>query len=219
MSHSCKPVPVATADAKVMPARLVDVGRRSRRGLLAAPVIAGAIVLAAAGTAVALEITGTDGPDRIIGSRAADTIAALGGPDRIFALAGNDTIDAGPGDDRVIAGGGDDSVDAGPGFDRVRGRAGNDTVSGGEGFDVLRGGRGQDTVSGGPGNDRLFARAHLDPFTDTLNGDEGDDRILVRDGQNDVVTCGPGFDRVVADKTDTVAADCEVVRMTTRRGG
>jgi Ca2+-binding RTX toxin-like protein len=84
---------------------------------------------------------------------------------------------------------------------------------------VLRGGRGQDTVSGGPGNDRLFARAHRDPFTDTLNGDEGDDRILVRDGQSDVVNCGAGFDRVVADRTDTVAADCEAVRVTTRRGG
>src|SRR5688572_2466541 len=209
----------------------------SYKGLLAAPVIAGAIALVAAGTAVALEITGTDGPDRIIGSRTADTINALAGPDRIFAHAGNDTVgagdggdrvfagagsdtvDAGLGDDRVFAGRGDDSVDAGPGFDRVRGRAGNDTISGGEGFDVLRAGRGQDTVSGGPGNDRLLARAHLDPATDTVNGDEGDDRILVRDAHHDVVTCGPGFDRVIADETDTAAADCEVVRMPTRAGG
>jgi hypothetical protein len=35
--------------------------------LWAAPVIAGAIAVAAAGTAVALDITGTDGNDRIIG--------------------------------------------------------------------------------------------------------------------------------------------------------
>jgi hypothetical protein len=40
-----------------------------RNRLLAAPVIAGAIALAAAGTAVALDITGTDGRDRIIGPR------------------------------------------------------------------------------------------------------------------------------------------------------
>ena len=57
------------------------------------------------------------------------------------------------------------------------------------------------------------------PATDTLNGDEGDDRILVRDGQHDVVNCGPGFDRVIADTTDAVAADCEVVRMPTRARG
>ena len=77
--------------------------------LSAAPLIAGAIPVAAAGTAMALDITGTDGPDRIIGSRGVDTIAALGGPDRVFALAGNDIIAsetgrlrrAGLGDDQV----------------------------------------------------------------------------------------------------------------------
>jgi len=55
--------------------------------------------------------------------------------------------------------------------------------------------------------------------TDTVNGDEGDDRILVGDGQRDVVTCGPGLDRVVADAGDSVAADCEVVRVRTRSRG
>jgi Ca2+-binding RTX toxin-like protein len=84
---------------------------------------------------------------------------------------------------------------------------------------VLRGGRGQDTVSGGPGNDRLHAHAPRDPFTDTVNGDEGDDRILVRDHQRDVVTCGAGIDRVQADPLDSVAPDCEVVRVHTRARG
>jgi hypothetical protein len=48
-----------------------------------------------------------------------------------------------------------------------------------------------------------------------VSGDEGDDRIIVRDGDYDVVTCGPGIDRVVADPGDSVAADCERVRVTT----
>jgi hypothetical protein len=48
-----------------------------------------------------------------------------------------------------------------------------------------------------------------------VNGGEGDDRIIVRDRQRDVVTCGPGFDRVHADSADSVAADCEVVRVKT----
>jgi hypothetical protein len=30
------------------------------------------------------------------------------------------------------------------------------------------------------------------------------------------VTCGPGIDRVRADSADSVAADCEVVRVGTR---
>lgn len=220
--------------------------------LWAAPVIAGAITVAAAGTALALDITGTEGHDRIVGSRGVDTINALGGPDRVFARAGDDVVSLGDGsdfvrggrgndaldlgegsdrahgglgddnvqggvgDDRIIAGWGDDTVDAGPGFDRVRGRRGNDSISGGEGFDVLHGGRGQDTLSGGPGNDRLFSSWRADPESDTLNGDEGDDRIFVRDGVRDVVTCGPGIDRVRADQMDSVAADCETVRLRTR---
>jgi Ca2+-binding RTX toxin-like protein len=101
----------------------------------------------------------------------------------------------------------------------VRGRAGDDTISGGEGFDVLHGGHGRDTLSGGHGNDRLLASARRDPASDTVNGDEGDDRILVRDGHRDVVTCGPGIDRVRADATDSVAADCEAVRVRTGAGG
>jgi hypothetical protein len=44
-----------------------------------APVIAIAIVALGAGTAMALTITGTDGHDRIVGSRQADTIDAKGG--------------------------------------------------------------------------------------------------------------------------------------------
>ena len=83
----------------------------------------------------------------------------------------------------------------------------------------MRGGRRRDALSGGVGNDRLHAHAPRDPLTDTLNGDEGDDRILVRGGHRDVVTCGPGFDRVQADQADSVAADCEVVRVHTRARG
>jgi hypothetical protein len=46
---------------------------------------------------------------------------------------------------------------------------------------------------------------------DVLNGEGGDDRIRVRDGERDTVTCGPGTDRVRADPADVVAADCEAV--------
>jgi hypothetical protein len=54
-----------------------------------------------------------------------------------------------------------------------------------------------DVVDAGAGNDSV--------------GEEGDDRILVRDGVRDVVTCGAGIDRVRADFAGDVAADCKQV--------
>jgi Ca2+-binding RTX toxin-like protein len=76
--------------------------------------------------------------------------------------------------------------------DRLYGRGGNDRLFGLAGADRLDGGRGRDTLSGGPGNDT----------------------ILVRDGARDSVSCGPGRDRVVADRVDRVARDCERVERT-----
>jgi Tol biopolymer transport system component len=81
------------------------------------------------------------------------------------------------------------------------------THRGGPGADRLRGGRsadlacgllGDDSISGGGGSDRLF-------------GEEGDDLLLARDGVFDVIGCGPGRDRVVADRRDLVGRDCERV--------
>jgi hypothetical protein len=58
------------------------------------------------------------------------------------------------------------------------------------------------------------------PGVDTLRGQEGDDVILARDGEPDVVSCGPGHDRARLDRSDVsedaTAADpkgaCEHVR-------
>ena len=44
-----------------------------------------------------------------------------------------------------------------------------------------------------------------------LFGGDGDDRIDARRGGFDVVGCGPGTDRVVADRRDLVGVDCERV--------
>jgi Ca2+-binding RTX toxin-like protein len=48
---------------------------------------------------------------------------------------------------------------------------------------------------------------------DVLSGGDGDD-ILIGDhfpAVKDIVSCGSGFDRVVADSKDVVAGDCEKV--------
>jgi Ca2+-binding RTX toxin-like protein len=46
---------------------------------------------------------------------------------------------------------------------------------------------------------------------DHVTGSRGADDIRVRDGVRDVVKCGDGVDKVVADKKDRVAVDCENV--------
>jgi N-acetylglucosamine-6-sulfatase len=67
---------------------------------------------------------------------------------------------------------------------------GRDTLWGLHGNDLLRGGRGRDRILAGPGRDR----------------------ILDREGARDVIACGQGVDRVLADRLDVVAKDCEIVR-------
>jgi hypothetical protein len=77
------------------------------------------------------------------------------------------------------------------GPDTIRGTPAADRISGRGGNDVLIGGGGRDVVDGGPGADRLS----------------------LRDGVRDTAICGPGRDTVLADGTDVVFADCEVLRV------
>jgi Ca2+-binding RTX toxin-like protein len=84
------------------------------------------------------------------------------------------------------------------GRDVLYGLGGADTILGLAGNDLLDGGAGNDTLVGGPGRDTLFGRS-------------GNDVMSVRDGQRDRVSCGPGRDRVIADRNDVVAHDCEHV--------
>jgi hypothetical protein len=80
-------------------------------------------------------IVGTDGPNKLSGSPAADVIVALGGNDKVSGLAGNDTI---------CGGAGKDTLKGGKGNDKLFGEAGKDTLKGGPGNDKLKGGAGKD---------------------------------------------------------------------------
>jgi RTX calcium-binding nonapeptide repeat (4 copies) len=82
-------------------------------------------------------ISGTPGPDHLLGTRHRDVIVGFGG------------------DDVIRARGGDDVVCAGSGADTVKGGSGNDKIVGREGKDLLVGGRGHDLMIGGPGRDRF----------------------------------------------------------------
>ena len=91
--------------------------------------------------------------------------------------------------------------------DALEGGQGNDTLDGGPGNDDVDGGDGVDTIMGGDGNDLLTGG----DLEDSLDGGAGDDTFRTRDGFNDVIKCGDGNDRVVADTVDTVE-NCEDVQ-------
>jgi Ca2+-binding RTX toxin-like protein len=106
-------------------------------------------------------------------------------------------------------------ISGGEGDDELTGGPDTDELTGGDGADQLRGGAGGDGLYGGSGHDRLVGG----PGLDLLDGDSenfpahtGDDLIDARDGERDVVRCGPGFDVVYADLgVDTVDGSCEQV--------
>ena len=76
----------------------------------------------------------------------------------------------------------------------------DDTVAGDATPNELQGATGEDFLNGGRG-------------ADTLSGGGREDMILSRDGTSDRVSCGAGYDFVVADGRDLVprAAGCEYV--------
>ncbi len=79
--------------------------------------------------------------------------------------------------------------------------------------DRVLGGRGSDNVVGGEGNDLLVEGTLREFSEDRLSGGAGNDVIPAINSPafGDVVTCGSGFDRVLADRKDIAAPDCERV--------
>ena len=95
-------------------------------------------------------ITGTEGDDRLWGSRRDDVICGLGGDDEIQAWGGDDAVFGDAGDDVVRGGEGKDTLYGGEGDDRLRGDGGRDVLAGGPGADVLRAGGADHAEPGGP---------------------------------------------------------------------
>jgi hypothetical protein len=167
---------------------------------------------------------------RLLGSRGE---TALGGPgnDRFAGSANGSVLDGGSGVDtadytklaipittdlnarRTSGGLGEDrlrsieNVRGGSRDDGLRGDRKANVLSGGRGHDVVSGRRGKDTVRGGLGRDTLDGGKGRD----RLFGGPGNDSIESRDGMQDTVVCGAGYDTVTADRVDRVAADCENV--------
>lgn len=123
------------------------------------------------------------------GTRRSDRLRGTNAGDRIFGLAGRD---------RIATLGGADCVRGQSGNDRIAGGGGRDHLSGDGGSDVVAGGLGNDVLRGGTGRDRLY-------------GNAGNDVIRSRDGRRDVVNCGRGRDRAIADRGDRLVG-CELPR-------
>ena len=180
-----------------------------RRVILLLTVMA-ATLLVASGVALAVNKIGTDGPDRLRGTNGDDNLLGRGGNDRLFSLAGDDTLLGGQGKDLVWGG-------------RIVGRCcddndyagGDKNLVGGSGKDNVQGGKDSDNIVGGRGNDYLFEGAEPgDAKIDHISAGAGNDVVWVLNWSpvgKDVLSCGSGFDRVLADRTDVIADDCERV--------
>jgi Ca2+-binding RTX toxin-like protein len=72
-------------------------------------------------------LTGTSGPDTLVGYTTADTLSGLAGNDVIFGRAGDDTLDGGPGADAMYGEAGDDTYIVDNPADGVIESAGNGT--------------------------------------------------------------------------------------------
>jgi uncharacterized delta-60 repeat protein len=125
-------------------------------------------------------IVGTNGKDRLRGTKRADVIVGLGGNDKISSLGGNDVVCGGDGNDSISAGSGNDKVSGGKGNDKESGGPGKDKLAGDAGNDVISGGPGNDKESGGPGKDKLNGNGGRD----SLNGGSGKDKCSGRDRKN-----------------------------------
>jgi Ca2+-binding RTX toxin-like protein len=93
---------------------------------------------------------------------------------------------------------------------RLIGSNGRDSISGGGGDDLIKGLRSIDSLNGGRGNDDIFAGPRNERARDTVVAADGNDFIYVRNrpAAKDVVNCGSGRDRVIADSED-VLSGCE----------
>src|SRR3954451_3659206 len=92
------------------------------------------------------------------------------------------------------------------GADRIRGAGGHDCLLGGRGSDRLLGEAGDDRLTGGSGNDVLTGGAG----TNSYDAGRGNDVVNAANGRRETVRCGPGRDRVRADRRDRLVG-CERV--------
>ena len=175
------------------------------------------------------------GPDNdsLAGGDGIDSLAGGEGGDGLSGGEGADFLDGGGGDDYLNGGTEGDSMAGGDGVDladygsrtvgvtvTLDGNAGDgepgegddvkpdvENLNGGSGADSFFGSAAANALDGGAGEDYEDGGAGVDQLT---GGDAGD-VLRTRDGQGDLLTCGPGPDFVIADIADGANPDCDRV--------
>jgi Ca2+-binding RTX toxin-like protein len=188
-------------------------------------------------------LDGGEDTDRLAGEAGADRLGGGAGADTLDGGPGDDELEGGPGGDAIGGGEGIDTVRYPQGGARIQVTI-DDVANDGEvaldedGHTRIEEGatsregdnvdatnervtatRSDDTVEGDGSPNRLEGAAGEDFLNgsggaDTLSGGGASDAIVSRDGSRDRVSCGAGYDYVVADATDLVprnAAACEYV--------
>jgi Ca2+-binding RTX toxin-like protein len=153
-------------------------------------------------------LTGTAFDDTLIGDGSAGTLRGLAGNDLLLGGAGADVLDGGDGTDTAsyadqpggvtaTLGGTASDGDTYAGVENLTGGAGNDTLNGDDGANVLDGGAGDDILTG-------------NGATDAFQGGDGSDDMRSKDGNSEVVDCGPGADTKVDADANDAPVNCEV---------
>lgn len=108
-------------------------------GKLRVAVGLGAVLLAGTGILAVAEakvVRGTDGNDRLEGTRRADDISGRRGDDRLFGKHGRDFLVGGSGEDKLVGGSAFDELRGGANADVIDARDGSpDLIDCGPGFD------------------------------------------------------------------------------------
>jgi Ca2+-binding RTX toxin-like protein len=140
-------------------------------------------------------LLGYNGENHLHGGDGGDTLYGDGANDLLHGGDGRDLLDGQGGEDTLIGASGNDVMRGDFGSDRLFGDSGNDTIDGGFAPDYVDGGAGDDSLSAGSGfegGDSLFAQDGNDFLFDghgsqTLHGGSGNDRVIIVDGDNDVL--------------------------------
>ncbi|MBI5780792.1 MAG: hypothetical protein HZA65_03875, partial [Rhodocyclales bacterium] len=124
----------------------------------------------------AIDGTGNDLTNSIVGNGAANVLSGLGGNDSLTGGTADDTLYGGSGNDSLNAGDGNDLLDGGEGNDNLTAGNGDDVLLGGAGADTLNGGAGADSMSGGLDNDTYYVDSVADSVVELAG--EGTDRVI-----------------------------------------
>ncbi|MEE3072017.1 MAG: putative Ig domain-containing protein, partial [Pseudomonadota bacterium] len=147
------------------------------------------------------------------GTSFGEEIHALGNGGVLIGNGGAGVLSGGRSADYLSGGTGDDVLFGNNGSDELWGRGGNDTLGQDEGIGILDGVAGKDYIVASTDKNAAI-------LSETLNGSEGNDRILnIGSHSSDIVDAGAGYDMVYLSLTGGTEDDpvTSVVHWETRR--